>query len=67
MIAQTHTTDTKPLFYQELLQERAEIHKHKWVLSEKEGREVGFERALTSWVLHHRSDWLKARRALRSA
>ena len=32
--------------YQEFLAEREEILKHKWIESEKEGKDIGFERAL---------------------
>jgi len=57
------TSPNKPVFYQDFLEEREAILKHKWLLSEKEGRDIGFERALTSWILSHRSDWLASRRA----
>lgn len=38
--------------------EKEEVLKHKWVLSEKAGRDVGFEIALFSWIRHHRQKWL---------
>lgn len=47
--------------YAEFQAELSEIHRHKWLVSEKEGRDVGFERALTEWVDHHREKWRKAR------
>ena len=47
--------------YADYLAERDEVLRHKWVLSEKEGRDVGFEAALVDWVEHHRSQWRKGR------
>jgi hypothetical protein len=47
--------------YREFTAEREEIHKHKWCMSEKEGRDVGFERALIDWVSNHRNNWKKTR------
>ena len=49
--------------YQEFLAEREEILKHKWIESEKAGRDIGFERALTDWIIKHRSKWRKSRQA----
>jgi hypothetical protein len=48
--------------YQEYLAEREEILRHKWLESEKAGRDVGFESALISWVVHHRAQWRRERR-----
>ena len=47
--------------YQEFLAEREEILKHKWIESEKEGRDIGFERALLDWIRNHRENWYKNR------
>ena len=47
--------------YREFLTEREEIVAHKWVLSEKAGTDVGFEGALTDWMVKHRSEWRKRR------
>ena len=47
--------------YQEFLAEREEILKHKWIESEKAGHDIGFERALTDWIIRHRSKWRKSR------
>ena len=47
--------------YGDYLAEREEILNHKWVLSEREKRDVGFEAALTDWAEHHRSAWRKQR------
>lgn len=48
--------------YREFLAERAEILRHKWLESEKAGRDIGFEQALVSWVVHHRKRWRSSRR-----
>jgi hypothetical protein len=47
--------------YREFQAEREEILKHKWIESEKAGHDIGFERALTDWIVRHRSKWRKAR------
>ena len=49
--------------YQDFLAERDEILRHKWIESEKAGRDIGFEQALTDWIVKHRSKWRKARQA----
>ena len=50
------------VLYKEFLAERAEILKHKWIESEKAGKDIGFERALLDWILKHRSNWRERRR-----
>ena len=47
--------------YREFQAEREEILKHKWIESEKAGTDIGFERALTDWIVRHRSKWRKNR------
>ncbi len=47
--------------YREFLAEKEEILKHKWLESEKAGRDIGFEKALTDWIVKHRAAWRKAR------
>ena len=47
--------------YREFQAEREEILKHKWIESEKAGYDIGFERALTDWIIKHRAKWRKAR------
>jgi len=47
--------------YREFQAEREEILKHKWIESEKLGYDIGFERALTDWIIKHRSKWRKSR------
>ena len=49
--------------YKEFQAEREEILKHKWIESEKAGRDIGFERALTDWIIKHRSKWRRSRQA----
>jgi len=49
--------------YREFLAEREEILRHKWIESEKAGYDIGFERALLDWIVKHRANWRKARRA----
>ena len=41
----------------------AKILKHKWIESEKAGYDIGFEQALTDWIVKHRSKWRKGRQA----
>ena len=47
--------------YREFLAEKDEILKHKWIESEKHGRDIGFEAALVDWITKHRAGWRKAR------
>ena len=49
--------------YREFQAEREEILRHKWIESEKAGHDIGFEQALTDWIIRHRSSWRKARQA----
>jgi hypothetical protein len=43
--------------YKKFVEERDEILKHKWLESEKAGQDIGFEKALLSWVFNHREKW----------
>jgi hypothetical protein len=52
--------------YREFQAEREEILRHKWIESEKAGRDIGFEQALTDWIIKHRSSWRKNRQAAAS-
>ena len=49
--------------YREFLAEREEILRHKWLESEKAGCDIGFEQALTDWIVKHRAKWRKERHA----
>ena len=40
--------------------------RNKWLESEKAGADIGFEEALTDWMVNHRSQWRKRRHAERS-
>lgn len=53
--------------YREFQAERDEILKHKWIESEKAGHDIGFERALTDWIINHRPKWRKSRQGSTSA
>jgi hypothetical protein len=37
--------------------------RHKWIESEKAGHDIGFERALTDWIIKHRATWRKTRQS----
>ena len=52
--------------YREFLAARQEILRHKWLESEKAGTDIGFEQALTDWMVNHRSQWRKRRQAERA-
>jgi hypothetical protein len=52
--------------YQEFLAEREEILKHKWLESERLGKDIGFEAALLDWVRNHRKCWRKGRQGFSS-
>jgi hypothetical protein len=49
--------------YREFQAEREEILRHKWIESEKAGHDIGFERALTDWIIKHRASWRKSRQS----
>lgn len=49
------------MLYREFLAEREEILRHKWIESEKAGRDIGFEKALLDWVMKHRAAWRNTR------
>jgi hypothetical protein len=49
--------------YKEFQAERDEILKHKWIESEKAGYDIGFERALTDWIVKYRSNWRRGRQS----
>jgi hypothetical protein len=54
---------SKSTLYHEFLAERDEILKHKWIESQKQGKDIGFERALLDWICQHRDTWKAERRA----
>ncbi len=57
----------KSLLYQEALAEQEEISRHKWLESEKQGHDIGWEQARVDWRVKHRSKWSKERRHRRSS
>lgn len=61
-LEQRHTFLQRSSLYQEFLAEREEILRHKWLESEKAGRDIGFERALLDWIRKHRDEWRHHRR-----
>jgi len=56
MINDFSKTSTVYKYYQ---RELKEILKHKWIESEKAGKDVGFEFALLDWIRKHRDGWRK--------
>lgn len=52
----------RSLLFREWQAECEEVLKHKWIESERAGRDVGMDSARVSWVVHHRARWLKERR-----
>jgi hypothetical protein len=52
---------TGSCLYQRFHEERNRILENKWYMSEREGRDVGFERALLDWVFNHRDKWIKGK------
>lgn len=47
--------------YGEFLAEQEEIQRLKWLASEREGSDVGFEFALNDWAQNHRAKWRSMR------
>jgi len=43
--------------YAAFLAELDQIQRHKWLVSESEGRDVGFERALNEWARNNQTEW----------
>ncbi len=52
------------VLYKEFLAERDEILRHKWIESEKIGRDIGFEKALLDWIIKYRAGWRSNRAKL---
>ncbi len=50
--------------YGEFLAEQEEILRLKWLASEREGHDIGFEYALTEWARKHRANWRGMRNKL---
>lgn len=58
---EAHALLQNTTLYREFLAEREEILRHKWIESEKIGRDIGFDAALIDWVSKYRSGWRRAR------
>lgn len=50
--------------YQKFIFIREEIMKHKWIESEKQNHDIGFESALIDWIKNHKTDWLEAQKKI---
>lgn len=47
----------KSLYYRHVVDETIEINKHKWIESEKAGKDIGKDKARWSWICHHKNTW----------
>ena len=52
----------RSVLFREFLAEHEEIMKHKWIESEKAGRDIGYDRAMVDWVLKYRAQWRRQRK-----
>ena len=52
----------KSSLYQLFLAERLEIQRHKWVLSERLGKDVGYDYAVISWIRNHKQLWWESQK-----
>ncbi|MBM3194077.1 MAG: DUF4032 domain-containing protein [Chlamydiae bacterium] len=50
--------DKKKCIYSNFIDMKDEILRHKWIESEKAGKDIGFEKALVDWVNKHRIGWI---------
>ncbi len=57
----TEEQSARAALYREYLAERSEILRHKWIMSEAQGSDVGFEAALLDWAKNQRTTWRKQR------
>ena len=49
---------TKKCIYSKFIDMKNELMKHKWIESEKAGKDIGFEKALVDWIEKHRTGWV---------
>lgn len=54
-------------YYARFLSELEEILRHKYLRSEQEGHDIGFERALTEWHARYRTSWMREKAAHEAA
>ena len=50
-------------YYARFLAELEEVLRHKYLRSEQEGHDIGFEHALTEWHARFRTGWLEEQAA----
>jgi hypothetical protein len=46
--------------YKMFIDMKTEIDKHKWIESEKQHSDIGFEKALIDWIDKHRLGWVNS-------
>jgi Domain of unknown function (DUF4032) len=61
--APEETTAVRPAStsYREFLADREDLLRHKWLMSEKTGLDIGLEAALMDWAENHRAAMRKQR------
>jgi hypothetical protein len=42
------------LLYKKYKEDKRQIEEHKWYMSERAGKDVGWEKALLDWLLKHK-------------
>lgn len=47
----------RSLYYRHVVDESSEIDKHKWLESEKSGKDIGKDKARWSWIMNHKNEW----------
>lgn len=52
--------------YRDFMSDREEVMRHKWLLSERAGYDVGLEATLLDWVDNHRAAFHKLRAVRKS-
>lgn len=50
--------------YKKFIFIREEIMKHKWIESEKQNHDIGFESALIDWIKNHKNDWIESQKKI---
>ena len=46
-------------FFKRVKEVLKEIERHKWIESEKAGRDIGGNKAALDWLRHHYDEWKK--------
>jgi len=47
----------RSLYYRHVVDETNEIDVHKWIESEKAGKDIGINKARLSWIINHKNKW----------